>query len=262
MKKHTFAICAYGESPYLEECIQSVVSQKAYSEILLATATPNDYIRGLCEKYEVPMYVNTGEHGITQDWNFAMAQASTPYVTVTHQDDVYCPEFAKKTIEQLDAAKNPIMAFTDYGEIRDGERVDDSKLLRIKKNMLIPLRSRRLQSSRFVRRRILSLGSPIPCPSVTFVVENCPNPVFQHHFRASEDWEAWEYLSRGKGAFIYCHELLMYHRIHEESETTKIIGDNVRNKEDYEMYLKFWPVPIAKVLAGMYKKSEKSNKLK
>ena len=41
---HTFAICAYKESPYLEECIQSLMNQTVKSDILIATATPSKYI--------------------------------------------------------------------------------------------------------------------------------------------------------------------------------------------------------------------------
>ena len=53
----------------------------------------------------------------------------------------------------------------------------------------------------------------------------------------------------------------MGHRIHEESETSIILGDNARNKEDYEMFCKFWPKCIAKILAKLYSKSENSNKM-
>ena len=45
MNDHTFAICAYKESPYLEECIKSLKNQTIKSNILIATSTPNDYIR-------------------------------------------------------------------------------------------------------------------------------------------------------------------------------------------------------------------------
>ena len=38
---HTFAICAYKESPYLEECITSLMEQTVKSEIFIATSTPN-----------------------------------------------------------------------------------------------------------------------------------------------------------------------------------------------------------------------------
>ena len=127
--------------------------------------------------------------------------------------------------------------------------------------MLFPLRSRFFWNNRFIRRRILSLGSPICCPSVTFVKKNCPEVVFQHGYRASEDWQAWEMLSRRKGAFVFCEDILMYHRIHEESETSKILGDNARIKEDFEMFQKFWPTPIAKILTKLYGTSEKSNNL-
>ena len=89
MHKHTFAICAYKESEYLEECIKSLVNQEVSSNIILATSTPNDFIKGLCDKYGIEMYVNTGDSGITQDWNFAYAQADAEYVTIAHQDDVY-----------------------------------------------------------------------------------------------------------------------------------------------------------------------------
>ena len=51
----------------------------------------------------------------------------------------------------------------------------------------------------------------------------------------------------------------MGHRISEESTTTDIINQGIRTKEDYEIYLKFWPKWVAKVLNGFYKNSEKSN---
>ena len=47
----------------------------------MATSTPNEWIQGLAEKYEIPLYIHTGEGGIAQDWNFAYRQAKTDYVT-------------------------------------------------------------------------------------------------------------------------------------------------------------------------------------
>lgn len=109
---------------------------------------------------------------------------------------------------------------------------------------------------------MLALGNGICCPSVTFAKNNLPNPVFRVHFRSNEDWEAWERLSKMKGEFLYDSTIQMGHRIHEESETSIIIGDNARSKEDYEMFCKFWPKSIAKVLSKVYAKSEKSNETK
>ena len=50
---HTFAICAYKESPYLEECIQSLMNQTVKSDILIATATPSKYIDDIAAKYNL-----------------------------------------------------------------------------------------------------------------------------------------------------------------------------------------------------------------
>lgn len=134
-------------------------------------------------------------------------------------------------------------------------------MLRVKRLLLFPLRVAILQKSRWVRRRILSLGSPICCPSVTFAVDNLPKVVFQNHFRACEDWEAWELISKLRGTFVYVPRKLMGHRIHEDSETTAAIGDNKRTMEEYQMFCKFWPRWIAKVLVKQYSKSQKSNEL-
>jgi hypothetical protein len=54
----------------------------------------------------------------------------------------------------------------------------------------------------------------------------------------------------------------MGHRVHEESETSNVIGEGTgRTSEDYEMYRKFWPKWIADVLIKFYAKGQDSNKL-
>ena len=259
---HTFAICAYNDSPFLEECIRSVTNQTTEAKVILCTSTPSSFIRDLCCRYHVPMYVNEKEHGITQDWNFAYEQSDTDIVTIAHQDDVYDSHYSEELRKFLRKAVRPIIYFTDYSEIRDGQIEHDNKLLKIKRIMLFPLRFWIFWKSRFIRRRILSFGSPICCPSVSFVKKNCPDVVFSHGFRASEDWEAWEKLSRLPGSFVYNPKVLTFHRIHEESETSKILGDHARVREDYIMFRKFWPSRIAKWLVGFYSKSEDSNELK
>ena len=46
-RNHTFVICAYKESPYLEACIQSLQAQTVPSRILMVTSTPNPWIEKL-----------------------------------------------------------------------------------------------------------------------------------------------------------------------------------------------------------------------
>lgn len=260
-EKHTFVICAYKESPFLEECIISIKKQKRKSQILMITSTPNNYIGKMADKHGIKLIVNEGEGGIVQDWNFGYKQCNTPYITIAHQDDVYFPEYSCRAVQHMESCKNPLIYFSNYCEIRDGKKILSNDLLKVKRLLLAPLRIRVFRKSRFIRRRSLSLGNGICCPAVSFAANNLPREVFTVHFRSCEDWEAWERLSRLNGEFIYDSQILMGHRIHEGSETSLIIGDNARNKEDYEMFCKFWPVWIAKVLARLYSKSEQSNKL-
>ena len=258
---HTFVICAYKKSSFLEECIISLKKQKYKSEIIMITSTPNELISEMAEKYQIPLYVNEDEKGITQDWNFAYKMAQTKYVTIAHQDDIYLPDYSRLIIKEIKKRKPPLIAFTGYGELRNDKIVINNSLLKVKRLMLFPLKSSMLQSSKFVRRRILSFGCPICCPAVTFAKENLPDKIFVSGFRSDEDWQAWEMLSRKKGSFVYIPKIGMYHRIHEESETSSILNDNARNEEDYQMFRKFWPRPIAICLAKLYAKSEKSNQL-
>lgn len=261
---HVFAVCAYKESAFLGECIESLARQRALGRIIVCTATPNDHIASIAARYNAPLYINRGPHGIAEDWNFAYAQADAPLVTLAHQDDVYEPCYLEKLLEALNRAKKPLIGFTGYFELRDGQRsyARDNRNLKIKSLALQPLKPALLQKSVWVRRRVLSLCDPICCPAVTFVKGNLPPVVFGTRFKCDLDWEAWEKLSRLAGSFCYVPEPLMGHRIHQESTTTQIIGDNNgRSGEDLEMYMKFWPRPIAKLLNGLYSGAQKQNEL-
>lgn len=259
-KQHTFVIPAYGESAYLGECIESLQNQKLKSTVIMVTSTPCDYISDYAEKYHIPLYVNEGEAGISGDWNFGISKVETPLFTIAHQDDVYLPDYSLRILQEYRTAKNPIILFTDYWELRGGKVVKEDKLLKVKRLMLLPLKRRSSWNSRFWRRRVLSMGDPICCPSVTYVRERFPKGTFKSNLKANLDWQAWEKLSRLDGSFVYLSEPLMEHRVHSESTTNKILENNARGREDLYMFEKFWPKPIAKLIDCLYSTNEKSAK--
>lgn len=260
--QHSFAVCAYRQSPYLEECIRSVIDQShPGSEIFISTSTPSEWLNDIAEKYNLPVYVNTGETGIGQDWNFAYSKASGDFITIAHQDDFYCRDYVKNALRLLESSRNPLIFFCNYGELREGSWVSEAKILNAKRKMLRLLANGRFSGSVFIRRRILSLGSPICCPSVTFSRESFPSPPFKTEMTCSLDWDTWESISTKRGDFLYDPSVLMYHRIHAESATTELIENNVRTQEDLEMYKRFWPDFIAGILIKWYAESQKSNNL-
>lgn len=261
-KHHTFVVCAYKESPYLKKCIRSLLKQSVKSSILIATSTPNAYIENIAKEYNIPLYVNDAAPGIASDWNFAYSKADTELITIAHQDDIYDENYLSSILDAVNKVKNPILVHTAYYEIRNNERVYSNRLLKIKKLMLMPLIPRFTWNSIFLRRRSLSLGCAICCPSVTYVRKRLPDEPFEVGCKADLDWQAWEKYSKLKGAFCYVSKPVMGHRVHAGSETSNVIGEgDGRTPEDYAMYRKFWPKFIADRLIKFYAKGQNSNEL-
>lgn len=262
-KDHTFVVCAYKESQYLEEVVRSLRAQTVKSRILVSTSTPNAWIEAICAKYELPLVVNRGESSIARDWNFGYDAAKTPLVTIAHQDDIYEPDFLSRTIDALNQHQNERVqiAFTDYYELKNGRKVEKNRLLTIKRILLFPLRLSRLGRYSFIKRRVLSLGNPICCPSVTLVKEHLSPGVFDVQYVNGCDYKTWAGLAGKKGMFLYIPKRLMGHRIHAESTTTKNVADGTRKREDLEIMCEFWPRPIAKMINRVYASSEKSNQV-
>ena len=259
---HTWAICAYQESRYLRDCLESLKGQTVQSRLLIATSTPNTHIEGLAKEYGIPVYVNSEGNGIGSDWNFAYGKAKTSLVTIAHQDDIYEPEYTERMLKDINTVRKPIIWFCGYTELRNGLKVYNNTNLRIKRLMLFPLKGPLFRNCRFIRRRILSLGCPICCPAVTYVKDQTgKEEIFSSVMKVSLDWDQWEKQSQKKGAFYYRPEPMMSHRVHEESATTKLIASNIRAKEDLEMFSRFWPDWIAKRLSKAYAKSEESNEV-
>jgi glycosyltransferase involved in cell wall biosynthesis len=259
---HTFVIPAYKNSKHLEECIKSLMDQSLKSNIIISTSTPSDFIRKIAKKYKIPVVENSaGAKGIGYDFDFALSCSKTKYTTIVHQDDLYDKNYLKEVFTYLEKYKDVLIVFTDYYELREKKVIKSNKILKIKRLLLLPLQVKLFSKNRFVRRRILSLGCPICCPSVTFNMEKIKLPFFSSKYCSNVDWQAWEKLSREKGSFVYIRKPLMSHRVHRHSATTRILCENKRCEEDLEMFEKFWPKRMAKKLAKSYAQAEESNRL-
>lgn len=259
---HTFVVLAYKESNLLEDCIKSVLNQSLKTNVVIATSTPNDYIRSLAKKYKLKVIVNKDSKGIGYDFDFASNCVDSSLVTIAHQDDVYDYDYAENVVKYYKKYPKANILFTDYYEIKNDNKVYSNINLLIKRILLLPLRMHFLSSFRFIKRSALRFGNAISCPAVTFVRRNVPKDKFKCNMKCDVDWYAWEKISNLDGNFIFIPKKLMGHRIHEESTTTDIINNHIRTLEDLEMFKKFWPTPIAKLINRFYSKSESNNNLK
>ncbi len=257
---HTFVVSAYKETPHLEDCIQSLLQQTVKTTILISTSTLNEYIVGIAEKYQLKIVVNHGLAGCANDWNYGFNHAQTALVTIAHQDDIYDPDFSKEVLAYANKGKKPLVIYTDYYEIRNNKKQVVNVLLTIKRLLNIPMLLPKSWSKKWVRRRVLSFGNAISCPTVTLNKELLHENPYDTEFKCSCDYMTWTKIAYMEGEFIYIPKPLMGHRIHQESHTTKFIEDNTRQQEDLKILLMYWPKWIGVLIHKVYMLGTKFNK--
>lgn len=251
---HTFVISAWQESPFIEDALKSLLNQNYKSEIIVATSSPNDFLKGLCEKYSVKYVINPDAYmaGAQINWSFAYAQARTKYVTLAHQDDIYLPDYSEKMVAAAEHHPDVLIAFSRCANLRNGKRKYFDLLLLIKDVFLIPYYLKHAIYSAKIRLAVLMLGNPICCPTVMFNKELIGPFYFDQNIVLNFDWDAWLRLCRKRGAFLFCSKTIALHRIHSESGTTVAYNDGSRQKDDFEFFCRFWPKPVAKILTKIY----------
>ena len=254
---HSFVILAYKNSEFLEECVRSVLNQTIGSMVVIATSTPNRFIRYVADKYGLKVIVNAEKGGIAADFDFALSCTDSELVTIAHQDDIYDQKYLESLLKVVD--DEMLIAFTDSHELKN-DRIEKTNVnLFIKRCLLFLLRFRLFQGCTIIKRLCLSFGNPICCPSVMFNRSLTGDGLFISDFKSNMDWFAWTKLSVRKGRFIYLKYPFVIHRIHKGSATSSVIRDKMRVKEDLEMFRQFWPEPIAYIIGRIYGRSEINN---
>lgn len=254
----TFVVCAYKECVYLKECIDSLIKQTVKVKIIVSTSTPNDHISNICEKYNIEIRINP-EGGQIKDYNFAIKQAESRIVMLAHQDDVLVNTFVENVLNELNHTKDPIIAFTDYREIHnDIPDKTASGIIKVKKLLLVPANFRKLMGTVFGKRLIQRIGNPITHPTVVCIREKMPSTLFREEFKASMDWDLWERLSREKGSFVYVNKVLLFHRMNDKNQSSVLIRTTTdRYDNEYEIFCRFWPPIIARIIMHFYRKAHK-----
>lgn len=252
---HTFVICAYKESEYLEKCIISLTNQTVKSNLIMATSTPNEYIKGLAEAYGIKLYVRDGKSDICDDWNFAYNCSDTDWVTVAHQDDEYDIHYCEEMEKKLLNTKGAIAFVTDYMPIKNGVIGKRDLNSKIRRFLRTPLKSNALAGSRFWKRNVLRLGNSICCPAVTYNKKILGESFFTSELKFNIDWDTFLKIADTKGVFAYVDKPLTYYRVHDEATSKEFIVNHRREKEDFYMFCKFWPKWIAKLIMVFYKKA-------
>lgn len=252
---HAFVVPAYRHSPHLRECLASLVAQERRSPVVVCTSTPFEGLDELCGEFDAQVVRHEPNRGIAHDWNIALSNAGAEWVTLAHQDDVYLPEFAGRTMALVDRHPGAILAFSDYEEMGSEGVRPRTLALRIKRCLVeAGMWGREHVADRWSKTNLLRLGCSIACPAVTLRRTAIPETLrFDERYRVNLDWDFWlRMATEVRGGFVCERRVLMRHRIHESSETTAGIVDGVRAREDYELFSRMWPAPVARLLARAY----------
>ena len=262
---HTFAVCAYKDSPYLEECLRSVTSQTVKSEVICCTSTPSSYIRELTARYQVPLYVRDGASNIREDWMFAYGKAQGRFVTIAHQDDRYRSDYAEKLLKAWKKYPDLLLFASDYLTIRMTEKEGKMKAIPepfnmvwlVKKILRLPLRFHFLADRTWIKRSSVWFGNSICCPSCTYNKEQIGDDMFHSEYDFALDWDNLYELAGKKGRFICSEKPLIAYRVHAAATTQACIEDNRRPVDEMVMFRKMWPDWMVKILMHFYRKAYK-----
>ena len=271
---HAFVICAFGKSPYLENCIRSLLRQTAPSEIYIATSTPSEHIRRLARKYGLPLWVRQGESGIREDWLFAWREGGKRkrLITIAHQDDCYCRDYAKTVLAMYERYPDMTLFCSDYVTLKTREsrmadgtyypvqtRICAGDLVRLVKKLLrLPLRFRFYANRTWVKKSALIFGNSICCPSCTYNYSLIGDHMFDSGYSFALDWENFLSLAERPGRFVCVEEPLIAYRVHSGAATKKCIEDHRREADEASMFRKLWPDWMASLLMRFYKQSYKA----
>lgn len=249
---HTFAICAYGKSPYLEACIRSLKSQTVPTQIICVTSTPSAWLEELLARYEIPLFVRVGEKGIGNDWNYAVEKAEGRFVTVTHQDDLYNRHYVEELRKAYERWPDMSVFMSDGVLIKNGRLNRGGAVEAVKKVLRLPWRLRCLCHLPVVKMAGLIFGNPVMCPSCSYGKHKVSLPLFSDEYDFVLDWECMRKLALREGRFV-CIELpLLYYRIHDHAATKACMENHKREKEERQMFEKIWPGWLTDILLKGY----------
>lgn len=261
MIKHAFVVSAFGQSRYLKPCLDSVLSQSRNgSDVLIVTSTPSPFLNALASEFGIRLIERAPSRGIASDWNLALTAVEADLLTIVHQDDVYDRHFAAKVVDAVERHPNFMIAFTNSTEQDEHGPRRTTLNLRIKRWLTERgFKGREAIETPREKLRLLEFGNPICCPSVTINRRILPNFRFANGLMSNLDWEAWHELAKQSGKFVYLRQPLVSKRVHAESETTALMQNRLREREDREMFGRFWPRPVAAALSFVYRLGYLSN---
>lgn len=107
MKRVSIVMCTYNGEKYLAEQMDSLLRQTyPIAEIIVQDDGSTDGTMALLEEYaaahqQVKLFSNEGEHGVNNNYFSALRRASSDYIAICDQDDIWEPDKVEKQMAAI-----------------------------------------------------------------------------------------------------------------------------------------------------------------
>lgn len=237
----TVVVPAYNGSRYLATTIASLLAQSHRDfQMLVVDDRSDDDSVAIARSFADPrlaVMVNSERRGLAGNWNVAQSLATTPYLLIAHQDDVYFSDFLARMMHLLDAHPNAFIAHARVQYLDSRGHTFRPAAARFK-DRFWP-KDEPYERAPASELEALQRGNYIICPSVlyrTSAVRAIGR--FNESLTFVPDWEYWLRGLMQGFSIVGTHEQLMQWRRHES--TTTLREEATLRRYDEEIALLEW----------------------
>ena len=214
----TIVIPAYGESPYLDQCITSIVnSQDASVQIIVIDdASPTSFVRNISEKYfpRISYIRNEKNLGVANNFNKALSSANSLFVQIVGQDDLIVDSMVKV----IHSAKDYVdQCFAIHPAVKVIDSLGNSSfdMNEVIKSIIKPA-SQKTYSGDTLRKSLL-LGDWTYFPSIIWNKNLLPEAPFSDEFKYCMDLDLLLRMCATDSALFLSDKKGFHYRRHSKS---------------------------------------------
>ena len=239
MAKVSVIVPNYNHSLYLKERLESIFNQTYQNfEVIILDDSSTDNSREIIESYRTNKKVskivyNEYNSGSTfKQWEKGFNYATGEYIWIAESDDVAKPRLLEKCINELDADKSLILAFTEFYYIDS-----DSNIIKPQGRKLTcnGVGKTKYDSHDFLGEKLLMANCICNASMVVFRKKVIPKSTEYQNYRYIGDQFFWILLAQSKGSVIRINEPLNLFRKHFSNVTTQGASSKISSVETLEM---------------------------
>ena len=247
-----------GLPPIWSPVLKSLRAQTEPSKIILCTSTPSPFLEKMGERYGIPLYVREGESNIKDDWNFAWEMAEGDFVTLAHQDDLYHKNYTKELRAAVERFPDLTVFTSDYVIIKGKKLIEADRMLWVKRFLRLPLRIPALGHLSWVKDPSPDVWKSHLLPGHHLLQKaagGASHPLGLPVCLRLGEYAAAGQKARAAGSVWSGH---FYTTGFTTGAATKAcMRDHRREREEQEMFERFWPRPLVELLMKGYRTAYK-----